>query len=119
MESIPTLSAHTAAERRVCELQSLLTDKLRKSAYWVVEARKANGVCPSELVSIEYTDYLLPDLEHYSDRHRPELTAQPALKRKDLHEPFFPPDVFEGYFNPKKRRRMSALLYDRSFATDV
>lgn len=47
----------------------------------------------------------LLDLEHYSDRHRPELAAQPTLKRKELHEPFFPPDVFEGYFNPKRRRR--------------
>jgi DNA-directed RNA polymerase III subunit RPC7 len=27
------------------------------------------------------------------------------LKRKDLHEPFFPRDIFDGYFNPKKKRQ--------------
>ncbi|VDC00194.1 unnamed protein product [Peniophora sp. CBMAI 1063] len=86
MENVPTLSSYTAAERRICEIQSTFTERLRKSAYWVVEPRKAS------------------DLEHYSDRHRPELAAQPTLKRKELHEPFFPPDVFEGYFNPKRRR---------------
>ncbi|KZV75900.1 hypothetical protein PENSPDRAFT_570711 [Peniophora sp. CONT] len=90
MESVPTLSGYTTAEQRICEVQSAFADRLRKSAYWVVEARKPN------------------DLEHYSDRHRPELAAQPTLKRKELHEPFFPPDVFEGYFNPKKRRRALA-----------
>ena len=34
---------------------------------------------------------------------------QPTLKRKDLHAPFFPPEVFEGYFNP--RRKLKSILY--------
>jgi DNA-directed RNA polymerase III subunit RPC7 len=28
-----------------------------------------------------------------------------VLKRKDLHQPFFPADVFEDYFNPKRKRK--------------
>ena len=31
--------------------------------------------------------------------------SQPTLKRKDLHAPFFPSDVFEDYFNPKRNKK--------------
>jgi DNA-directed RNA polymerase III subunit RPC7 len=35
---------------------------------------------------------------------------QPTLKRKDLHAPFFPPEVFEGYFNPKRKLKSNLLF---------
>lgn len=52
------------------------------------------------------------ELERYSDKYRPSAAAQPSLKRKDLHQPFFPQEVFEAYFNPKKKRKgLSCLVY--------
>ena len=50
------------------------------------------------------TDQLL-DLPRYSDKYRPSPAAQPNLKRKDLHQPFFPSEIFEDYFNPKRKKR--------------
>ena len=43
-------------------------------------------------------------MPRYSDKYRPSLASQPTLKRKDLHQPFFPQEVFEDYFNPKKKK---------------
>lgn len=45
------------------------------------------------------------DLERYSDKYRQSPASQPTLRRKELHAPFFPTEIFEGYFNPKKRRK--------------
>jgi hypothetical protein len=50
------------------------------------------------------------DLRRYSDKYRPTAVAQPSLKRKDLNAAFFPPEIFEGYFNPKKKRKGAAPL---------
>lgn len=44
------------------------------------------------------------ELARYSDKYRPSPASQPTLKRKELHQPFFPQEIFEGYFNPKKRK---------------
>ena len=44
------------------------------------------------------------ELPRYSDKYRPSLATQPTLKRKDLHQPFFPQEIYESYFNPKKRK---------------
>ncbi|KAF6741214.1 hypothetical protein DFP72DRAFT_297391, partial [Ephemerocybe angulata] len=44
-------------------------------------------------------------LPRYSDKYRPSLTSQPALKRKELHAPFFPSELLEDYFNPKRRKK--------------
>ncbi|KAG6828821.1 hypothetical protein H0H92_006646 [Tricholoma furcatifolium] len=35
----------------------------------------------------------------------PSVAAQPTLKRKDLNEAFFPPGIWDAYFNPKKKRK--------------
>jgi DNA-directed RNA polymerase III subunit RPC7 len=45
------------------------------------------------------------ELEHYADKYRPAATLQPKLERRDLHQPFFPQEVFEAYFDSKKRRK--------------
>ncbi|KAF7325340.1 DNA-directed RNA polymerase III subunit [Mycena venus] len=63
---------------------------MRKSQYYVVEATKST------------------DLPRYSDKYRPSIASQPTLKKKDLYAPYFPPDIFEGYFNPKKKRKLEA-----------
>jgi len=38
--------------------------------------------------------------------YRPSPASQPTLKRKELHQPFFPSEIFDGYFNPKKKRKV-------------
>lgn len=45
------------------------------------------------------------ELERYADKYRPTATLQPKLERRNLHQPFFPQEVFEGYFDSKKRRK--------------
>lgn len=63
------------------------------------------------------------ELPRYSDKYRPSPASQPTLKRKDLHQPFFPQEIFEEYFNPKKRKicedvvstPMGGLLRDNVF----
>lgn len=47
----------------------------------------------------------MTDLEHYADKYRPAATLQPKLDRRDLHQPFFPQEVFEAYFDSMKRRK--------------
>lgn len=54
----------------------------------------------------------LQELPRYSDKYRPSTTSQPALKRSELHAPFFPPEIFEAYFNPKKKSKgLNGPLY--------
>lgn len=55
------------------------------------------------LLKLKNERYTL-ELPRYSDKYRPTLFAQPTLKRKELHEPFFPAELLEGYFNPKRRK---------------
>lgn len=50
------------------------------------------------------------ELERYSDRYRPSLASQPALKRKDLNPAFFPPEIFEDYFNPRRKRKGKVFI---------
>ncbi len=45
------------------------------------------------------------ELERYADKYRPAATLQPKLERRNLHQPFFPQEVFEAYFDSKKRRK--------------
>ncbi|KIM91312.1 hypothetical protein PILCRDRAFT_58065 [Piloderma croceum F 1598] len=87
LDPLPVLTEYSNDERRICELQIGFTSRLRKSQYYVVETSKST------------------ELPRYSDKYRPSSTSQPTLKRKELHQPFFPADIFDGYFNPKKKRK--------------
>ncbi|ESK86394.1 hypothetical protein Moror_4987 [Moniliophthora roreri MCA 2997] len=80
----PVLTEYSEREKRITQLQIGFTHRLRKSPYYVVEPTKSN------------------ELPRYSDKYRPSVAAQPRLKKQDLHAPFFPTEIFEGYFNPKK-----------------
>ncbi|KAI0064279.1 hypothetical protein BV25DRAFT_1914491 [Artomyces pyxidatus] len=88
IESLPVLTEYSQDEKRICELQLGVARRLRKSAYYVTEVTKST------------------ELERYADKYRPSPAARPALKRRELHQPFFPPEIFEDYFNPKKRRKL-------------
>ncbi|KAH0581362.1 hypothetical protein H2248_012453 [Termitomyces sp. 'cryptogamus'] len=84
---LPVFTEISEKESRIADIQIGFADRLRKSAYYVVEKTKSS------------------ELPRYSDKYRPSVTAQPTLKRKDLNEAFFPPGIFDSYFNPKKRRK--------------
>ncbi|TEB34126.1 hypothetical protein FA13DRAFT_1707720 [Coprinellus micaceus] len=83
---LPVSTDPTDDEKATAERQLGLIEKLRTSQYYVVEKTKTN------------------ELPRYSDKYRPTLVSQPTLKRKELHAPFFPTDLLEGYFNPKRRK---------------
>ncbi|KAI0327584.1 hypothetical protein GY45DRAFT_1327473 [Cubamyces sp. BRFM 1775] len=86
LEPLPLLTEYSEEEKRIAELQIGFATRLRQSAYYLVETTKSS------------------ELPRYSDKYRPSLASQPTLKRKDLHQPFFPQEVFEDYFNPKKKK---------------
>lgn len=74
-------------EKKIAAIQMGFAARLRGSAYYVVETTKSD------------------DLPRYSDRYRQSEASQPTLKRKELHAPFFPPELFDDYFNPGRKRR--------------
>ncbi|THH01447.1 hypothetical protein EW026_g1229 [Hermanssonia centrifuga] len=86
LEPLPVLTEYSEQEKRIAELQIGFAIRLRKSAYYMVEQTKST------------------ELPRYSDKYRPSTASQPTLKRKELHQPFFPQEIFESYFNPKKRK---------------
>ncbi|KAJ7869144.1 DNA-directed RNA polymerase III, subunit Rpc31 [Mycena olivaceomarginata] len=86
----PILTEFTEDEKKIAAYQIGFAKRMRKSQYYVVEATKST------------------DLPRYSDKYRPSTASQPTLKKKDLYAPYFPPDIFEGYFNPKKKRKVDA-----------
>lgn len=49
------------------------------------------------------------ELERYADKYRPAAATQPKLERRGLHQPFFPQEVFEAYFDPRKKRMCTCL----------
>ncbi|KAJ7634680.1 DNA-directed RNA polymerase III, subunit Rpc31 [Roridomyces roridus] len=87
----PVLSEYTEDEKQIAAYQIGFTQRLRKSAYYVVEATKST------------------ELPKYSDKYRTSANSQPTLKKKDLHAPYFPPNLFDAYFNPKKKRQAVKL----------
>ncbi|KAF8196024.1 DNA-directed RNA polymerase III, subunit Rpc31 [Pholiota molesta] len=84
---VPVLTEPSPDEKRIAELQLGYAARMRKSQYYLVEKTKTT------------------ELERYSDKYRPSAATQPTLKRKDLHAPFFPTEVFEDYFNPKRKKK--------------
>ncbi|KAI5122107.1 hypothetical protein M0805_002229 [Coniferiporia weirii] len=87
MDPLPVPTAATEEERAICALQNGFAARLRASRYYLVDGAKSG------------------ELQRYSDKYRPSPAAQPTLKRKDLHAPFFPSEIFEDFFNPKRRKR--------------
>lgn len=99
------LTEYSEDEQRIAQLQLGFSARLRKSAYYIVESTKSTGEwssCEILHTIAEMTRRI--ELPRYSDKYRPSLATQPTLKRKDLHQPFFPQEIYESYFNPKKRK---------------
>ena len=55
--------------------------------------------------------YCATGIERYADKYRPAAATQPKLERRGLHQPFFPQEVFEVYFDPRKKRMRRCLEY--------
>ncbi|KAJ3988751.1 DNA-directed RNA polymerase III, subunit Rpc31 [Lentinula detonsa] len=83
----PIMTEPTEKEKRIAQLQIGFACRLRKSEYYVVESTKST------------------ELPRYSDKYRSSAASQPTLKRSDLHAPFFPTEIFEAYFNPRKKAK--------------
>jgi len=90
---VSVFTESSSDEQRIAELQLGFADRMRKSQYYIVEKTKTKS----------------SELERYSDKYRPSVMSQPTLKRKDLHAPFFPSEVFEDYFNPKRKKTASRV----------
>ncbi|KIY62408.1 hypothetical protein CYLTODRAFT_474662 [Cylindrobasidium torrendii FP15055 ss-10] len=87
---VPVLAEVTDEERKICAYQRGFGDRIRSSKYYIVESNKTK------------------ELEQYSDRQKMDEDSRPKLKRKDLHATFFPIDILEDYFNPKRKKQAKA-----------
>jgi len=85
LDPMPVLSALSDTEREMCRLQVAVATRLRTSAYYTVEERKAD------------------ELERYSDRFKPTARTRPTLQQDYLNKEFFPATLWEAHFNPRKR----------------
>ncbi|KAF5379177.1 hypothetical protein D9615_006020 [Tricholomella constricta] len=103
---LPVMTEFTTEEASIADLQIGFASRLRKSAYYVVEKTKSTGKIGQSLCANYTSEVAAPELPRYSDKYRPSVSAQPTLKRKDLNEAFFPPVIFDSYFNPKKKRKV-------------
>lgn len=74
-------------EHKIVDLQLGFVKRLHESPYYIVERTRSN------------------ELPRYSDKYRPSQGSQPMLKKKDLNAEFFPREVFEDYFNPRRKRK--------------
>jgi len=99
--TLPIFPEPTPSEKKIASLQLGFSKRLLKSKYHVTDRLRSNN---------------RHFFERYSDKYLPSLTCRPTLKRKDLHAPFFPTEIFEDYFvsssssqtqATKKRRTIS------------
>ncbi|KAN0116169.1 DNA-directed RNA polymerase III subunit Rpc31 domain containing protein [Russula decolorans] len=88
LESLPTLTEYSEEEKHICGLQRRFSARLRRSPYFVTQVTKS------------------AELERYADKYRPAAATQPKLERRDLHQPFFPQEIFEAFFDPRKKRML-------------
>ncbi|KZS87277.1 hypothetical protein SISNIDRAFT_419887 [Sistotremastrum niveocremeum HHB9708] len=100
MDPLPILTSIKPEELEILDLQRGFVKRLRQSQYYLVETVKST------------------DLPRYSDKYRPIATAQPTLKRKDLNPSFFPPDLFDAHFNPRKKRKTKASTTKKGINLD-
>lgn len=107
MDPMPVLSEITEDERRTWRYQDEVATRLRKSAYYIIEETKSKGIYPVFfLLPLTFNQlFSPPELPRYSDKYRLTANTHPKLKESDLNRPFFPPQIWDIYFNPKKRRK--------------
>ncbi|KAJ1310874.1 hypothetical protein OPQ81_009391 [Rhizoctonia solani] len=89
IEPLPMLSSITNEEREIIALQDGVAARLRASPYYIVEPQKKE------------------EETRYSDKFLKSTTSI-KLQAKDLNPAFFPPELWDAYFNPKKRKAKKA-----------
>ena len=120
LEPLPLLTEYNEDEKRIAELQIGFATRLRQSAYYIIEQTKSTGKrLRSGNVDTPTHQIRSVDLPRYSDKYRPSPATQPTLKRKDLHQPFFPQEIFEDYFNPKRRKTGAFFVARIIYSTDL
>lgn len=87
LSSMPVLSTITDDERTAWRYQDEVAAKLRRSAYYIVEETKSK------------------EPPRYSDKYRINANTRPTLKESDLNKDFFPSQIWDIYFHPKKRKK--------------
>ena len=85
-ESLPTLADPTPVEIEIATLQMGYIERMRRSAYYIVEEKKSS------------------ELHRYSDKYKTEA-RRPQLRKDDLNQEFFPPTVFGAYFDKTKKTK--------------
>ncbi|KAI9509312.1 DNA-directed RNA polymerase III, subunit Rpc31 [Russula earlei] len=88
LDRLPALTEYSDEEKRICDLQCGFATRMHKSAYHVTQVEKST------------------ELQRYADKYRSTASMQPKLERRDLHQPFFPQEIFEAYFDPRKKRKL-------------
>jgi len=89
IDPLPLLSSVTDVEKEIIALQDGVVARLRASPYYIVEPEK----------KAEQT--------RYSDKFL-KSTMSAKLQAKGLNQAFFPPDLWDAYFNPKKHKAKKA-----------
>lgn len=114
MDPLPVLTSYTDEERLICELQDGFARRLKRSAYYVIERTKTDGMSSGNELNIHNTvlQLLCEELPRYSDKYRPSPATQPTLKKGDLHQQFFPPEIFQDYFNPKRKKKGGCTIHN-------
>ncbi|KAF8348638.1 DNA-directed RNA polymerase III, subunit Rpc31 [Amanita rubescens] len=89
---LPTYTQPSDEEKQVAQLQIAIATRLKSSPYYVVERTKST------------------ELRRYSDKYRPSAASRSTLQRSKLHAPFFPTEIFEDYFNAKRKKKVSKKM---------
>jgi DNA-directed RNA polymerase III subunit RPC7 len=108
MDPLPVLTEYTPEEKKIAQLQAGFASRMRRSPYYIVEPTKSMGK-RSRDVHILQLITTSPELPRFSDKYRPSAQSHPVLRKKDLNQAFFPPEIFEEFFNPKKKRKGDCL----------
>ncbi|KAF8761686.1 DNA-directed RNA polymerase III subunit Rpc31 [Rhizoctonia solani] len=105
IDPLPLLSSITDDEREAIALQEGVAMRLRASPYYIVEPQKKEG--RFDYIHAEPRFNALAEQTRYSDKFL-KSTVPIKLQAKDLNPAFFPPDLWDAYFNPKKRKAKKA-----------
>lgn len=100
---MPVLSKIKGKEREISREQVALALRLRNSAYYEMEDKKADGKAYILRPTLWGLSSPLVELERYSDRFKPAAKTRPLLSQEILNKEFFPPALWEAYFNQKKK----------------
>ncbi|KAM6503432.1 DNA-directed RNA polymerase III subunit Rpc31 domain containing protein [Amanita muscaria] len=105
---LPVFTQPSEEEKQVAQLQLGFANRLKSSPYYI-----SDESVPSESHRFDSTE-----LPRYSDKYRPSAASHSTLKRSMLHAPFFPAEILDDYFNPRRKRKMTKRMAKRRLNLD-